>query len=262
MRLQFQSRMPEILTRDFGLISSESNAELHFPNGLPGFEDQKRFVLLEKENLTPIVLLQSLQTPSLCFLAISVHAVDPGYQIGMTREDQLLLGVPLGAIPETGWDEVGSSKVTSSRATSSQATPSKPIPPIPDDVLCLAILSKQGQPKHEKPETRDDLSRPARPLQKSKHANGGSHLEAQNLEAQNPETQRPEASSSFPSGARPGTQNSAAQNEAQREAGFPLTANLLAPVFINLRTHTGVQAVRADRRYSHRHPLGERLKCW
>lgn len=36
----------------------------------------------------------------------------------------------------------------------------------------------------------------------------------------------------------------------------PPTANLLAPVVINLTTRTGVQAIRLDRRYSHQHPVG------
>lgn len=35
----------------------------------------------------------------------------------------------------------------------------------------------------------------------------------------------------------------------------PLTANLLAPVVVNLRTRVAVQAVRPDQRYSHQHPL-------
>lgn len=34
-----------------------------------------------------------------------------------------------------------------------------------------------------------------------------------------------------------------------------LTANLLAPVVINLAAGVAVQAVRADRQYSHRHPV-------
>jgi flagellar assembly factor FliW len=33
----------------------------------------------------------------------------------------------------------------------------------------------------------------------------------------------------------------------------PLTANLLAPLVVNLSTGVGVQAVRADTEYSHRH---------
>lgn len=35
----------------------------------------------------------------------------------------------------------------------------------------------------------------------------------------------------------------------------PLSANLLAPVVVNVRLHVAVQAVRADLRYSHRHPI-------
>jgi flagellar assembly factor FliW len=39
------------------------------------------------------------------------------------------------------------------------------------------------------------------------------------------------------------------------QAGF-FTANLLAPVVINVKTRMAVQAVRSDNRYSHRHPIG------
>jgi flagellar assembly factor FliW len=35
----------------------------------------------------------------------------------------------------------------------------------------------------------------------------------------------------------------------------PITANLLAPVVVNLATRVAVQAVRADTAYSHRHPI-------
>jgi flagellar assembly factor FliW len=41
----------------------------------------------------------------------------------------------------------------------------------------------------------------------------------------------------------------------------PMTANLLAPVVVNLETRAAVQAVRADTRYSHRHAIGEGSSC-
>lgn len=37
----------------------------------------------------------------------------------------------------------------------------------------------------------------------------------------------------------------------------PVTANMLAPVVINLTTRVALQAVRSDSRYSHCHVLGE-----
>ena len=143
--------MPHVQTRDFGLLEYDPHATLHFPRGLPGFEDQDRFVLVEQEKLAPVVFLQSLKTADLCFLAVPISAIDPNYELRMTPEDQAALGVT-----ET-------------------------------DFLCLAILS-------------------------------------------------------------------AADNGR-------LTANLLAPVVVNLETRVSVQAVRTDTRYSHRHPLYQEAPC-
>ncbi len=41
--------------------------------------------------------------------------------------------------------------------------------------------------------------------------------------------------------------------------GVP-TANLLAPIVVNLATRAAVQSVRSDTRYSHQHPLGTRVE--
>jgi flagellar assembly factor FliW len=41
----------------------------------------------------------------------------------------------------------------------------------------------------------------------------------------------------------------------------PATANLLAPVVVNLKTHLAVQAVRSDTRYSHQHLLPGDAGC-
>src|SRR6185436_11229147 len=46
-----------------------------------------RFVLVEREALAPVILLQSVAKPDLRFLTISVWLADPGYQIGITEED-------------------------------------------------------------------------------------------------------------------------------------------------------------------------------
>ncbi len=40
-----------------------------------------------------------------------------------------------------------------------------------------------------------------------------------------------------------------------------ISANLLAPIVIDLPTRVAVQSVRADTRYSHQHPLGEARAC-
>ena len=71
--------------------NDQAPAEIVFPRGLPGFEDQDRFVLIEKEALAPIVILQSTARPELRFITVSVWAADPGYQIGITEEDLAIL---------------------------------------------------------------------------------------------------------------------------------------------------------------------------
>jgi flagellar assembly factor FliW len=142
--------MPGILTRDFGMLETDSAAELHFPLGLPGFPNESRFVLIEQESSAPVVFLQSATTPELCFLAVPVHQIDPEYQTGISPEDLKAIGC--------------------------EQTPS-----LQTDVLCLVLLAVQDDGK--------------------------------------------------------------------------LTANLLAPIVMNLRTRSSVQAVRADTRYSHQHPV-------
>jgi len=37
--------------------------------------------------------------------------------------------------------------------------------------------------------------------------------------------------------------------------GFSATANLMAPIVLNLKTHCGLQAIRQDNLYSHQHPI-------
>jgi len=37
--------------------------------------------------------------------------------------------------------------------------------------------------------------------------------------------------------------------------GFSATANLMAPIVVNVRKRRAVQAIRMDRRYSHQHPV-------
>ena len=46
-----------------------------FPEGLPGFERERRFLPLEMPDQHPLVFLQSAATPALCFVTLPVLAV-------------------------------------------------------------------------------------------------------------------------------------------------------------------------------------------
>jgi flagellar assembly factor FliW len=42
--------------------------------------------------------------------------------------------------------------------------------------------------------------------------------------------------------------------------GFVATANLMAPVVLNVKTRRGLQAIRRDRLYSHQHPVPQQTE--
>jgi flagellar assembly factor FliW len=94
--------MPQVQTRDFGVLECDRHAALQFPRGLPGFEDQDRFVLIEQEAWAPVVCLQSLKTPALCFLTVPISAIDPDYEMGITPEDLALLALDGTGRPAPG----------------------------------------------------------------------------------------------------------------------------------------------------------------
>jgi flagellar assembly factor FliW len=143
--------MPVMETKNFGKISFEAESELVFPNGLPGFDSRKRFVAVTFVESEPLVYLQSLEDPDLCFITMPILAVDPKYRLKVSNEDLDQLQLPKARQPRIG-----------------------------EDVLCLTVL-------------------------------------------------------------------------AIRETGP--TANLLAPVVVNLRNRKAVQVVTQESGYSHQHVL-------
>jgi flagellar assembly factor FliW len=138
-------------TKNFGKISFEPESELEFPGGLPGFDSRKRFVAVRFVESDPLIYLQSLEDPDLCFITMPILAVDPGYKLKMNGEDLDRLGLSPARQPAIG-----------------------------EDVLCLTVISVQ-------------------------------------------------------------------------ETGP--TANLMAPIVVNLRNRKAVQSVPAESDYSHQHAL-------
>jgi len=138
-------------TKNFGTINYQPDSELEFPRGLPGFDSRKRFVAVRFVESDPLVYLQSLDDPGLCFITMPVLAVDPRYRLKVNNEDLGEIGLPGVRQPKIG-----------------------------EDVFCLTVLS-------------------------------------------------------------------------MREAGP--TANLLAPIVINLKTRRAIQAIAPEGDYSHQFEL-------
>jgi flagellar assembly factor FliW len=101
-------------TRHFGVIQYREDSVLDFPEGLPGFEDQRRFVLLERPDTRPLVFMQSLAAAGLCFIAVPVRVAKSDYELHMPPEELASLDIHTGRQPEIG-----------------------------KEVLCLALISLQ-----------------------------------------------------------------------------------------------------------------------
>lgn len=147
--------MPWFDTNHFGRLEYAAAATLHFTEGIPGFESQHRFVVIQQPQHHPLVFLQSLDTPDLCLPALPAQVVEPGYHPCISDIDLELLGF------------------------SSQ-------PRIGEEAIVLALIA---------------------------------------IHEENP------------------------------------TANLLAPIIINLSTRAAAQCIDAELRYSHRHHLVDALEA-
>jgi flagellar assembly factor FliW len=143
--------MPSTKTKYFGTMAYREESVYEFPWGLPAFDHEKRFVLIESPEYAPLVFLQSLADPELCFLAFPILVADREYQLGIAPEDLAALELDTDRQPGAA------------------------------QVLVLALLSMHD--------------------------------------------------------------------------GFSPTANLMAPIVINLVTRRALQAIRCDSLYSHDHSL-------
>lgn len=84
--------MPRCETTQFGALEYDEAGVVHFPAGLPAFESETRFLLIEQTETAPVVFLQSLATPGLLFLALPARFVDPAFQLQLMPEDADALG--------------------------------------------------------------------------------------------------------------------------------------------------------------------------
>ena len=82
-------------TARFGAIEVKEDEILYFPEGLYGFEQERKFVLMPFDpNIeSPMQWLQSLQTPGLTFVVTDPYLFIPDYQLTLTSEEKKLLQI-------------------------------------------------------------------------------------------------------------------------------------------------------------------------
>jgi len=82
-----ETRTLLIHTLSFGEIEIPENRILFFREGLPGFPNHHRFVVLSFDDLKPFEYLQALEEPPLAFLVINPFLVFAGYRINLSDPD-------------------------------------------------------------------------------------------------------------------------------------------------------------------------------
>lgn len=88
--------MPVLRTRSFGTLDFEEASAFFFPRGLPGFEEERRFLPIEAPQSHPLLFLQSTARPELCFITLPVLAVDRRYRLALEADDRAVLGLAEG----------------------------------------------------------------------------------------------------------------------------------------------------------------------
>ena len=64
----------KIFTSRFGDIEIEEDRVISFPEGILGFEDLKKYAVIDMEEDNPLMWLQSIEEPALAFI-ITITAI-------------------------------------------------------------------------------------------------------------------------------------------------------------------------------------------
>jgi flagellar assembly factor FliW len=85
--------MQSIETVRFGTVRFQENEVIEFPAGLPGFEQEHRFLLIEAAESVPLKFLQSVATPQLSFVCAPISLVCSSYDTSLPQADRETLAL-------------------------------------------------------------------------------------------------------------------------------------------------------------------------
>jgi len=85
--------MPRVNSQNFGAIEFIQGEQFVFANGLPGFPQETEFLPVEVPEQLPLLYLQSLRTPELCFAALPVKCILSDYELSTKAEDLACIGL-------------------------------------------------------------------------------------------------------------------------------------------------------------------------
>jgi flagellar assembly factor FliW len=86
--------MAQITSRYFGTFDLRERELVHFPCGLPGFEDETQYAVVSIPGQEPILYLQSVTRPDLCLITLPARAFRPDYHLELNADERETLSLP------------------------------------------------------------------------------------------------------------------------------------------------------------------------
>jgi len=87
-----------VQTDRFGEIKVPAGEVLTFPEGLLGFADRKRFVIVQEASYEPFLWLQSADDPNLCFVVVDPTTFMEDYRVEIKPSE--IESIELGSVDE------------------------------------------------------------------------------------------------------------------------------------------------------------------
>lgn len=79
-------------TTKFGELTVTEDRIINFPNGILGFPDARRFIILDYEGEVPFKWLQSVDDPALAFLVAVPNLIKPDYSLCLKKSETSDIG--------------------------------------------------------------------------------------------------------------------------------------------------------------------------
>ncbi|WP_010302160.1 flagellar assembly protein FliW [Kurthia senegalensis] len=76
-----------IQTKFLGEVTIQEQAIITFPEGIPGFQEEKQFVLIPLNEASPFLVLQSIHTQKVGFMVATPYAFKKDYAFDLQQSD-------------------------------------------------------------------------------------------------------------------------------------------------------------------------------
>lgn len=119
--------MPLCQTKFHGVIGYKPEQVLQIPDGFFGFTSEMEWLLLELPSVRPLVFVQSVHTPTLCFLGLPAQILDAGYRLALRDADCRWFGYRPEAPPRMGTDVLCLALLTLEDGQNAQANLQAPL---------------------------------------------------------------------------------------------------------------------------------------